>query len=185
MNKSDILSDEACIMRVIEGDTEAFGLLVARYNNRLLNWLLPLVDDRLDAEDMVQEVMVKAYLQIKSFHGNSSFSTWLYRIAYNNAISRYRKNKAKFAEIPLDDSLINIKEEEDTTPSTQSPEALRWALKKLDPREQTLLMLYYSENKSISEISRITGQSTSNVKIRLYRLRGKLKKEMSNYDEKE
>ncbi|MDO4770576.1 RNA polymerase sigma factor [Porphyromonas sp.] len=185
MDKTNILSDEACIARVTGGDTEAFGLLVARYNDKLIRMLMLMVGDRCNAEDLAQEVMIKAFTGLDSFHGHCSFSTWLYRIAYNKAVSDMRKKRNRYTEVPLNDSILQVEDDDDETETvTESPETLRWALAQLDPKDQTLLSLYYGEGKSVSELSLIAGQSPSNIKIRLFRLRNKLKKIMSAYEER-
>lgn len=187
MQRDHILTDEACIERVKEGDTEAFGLLVSRYNDRLIRMVMPLVrGERCDAEDLVQEVMIKAFTSLGSFHGQCAFSTWLYRIAYNRAVSDMRKRKAKFAEVPIEESILPADEpiDEEGGDREHSPEALEWALSQLHPKDQTLLSLYYGEGKSVAEISLIADQSPSNIKIRLFRLRNKLKTMMSSYEKR-
>lgn len=184
MDRHHLLTDEACIERVKGGDTEAFGLLVGRYNDRLIRMVMPLVRERADAQDLVQEVMIKAFEHLGSFHGQCAFSTWLYRIAYNRAVSDMRR-KAKYTEVPLEESIIPDEADGEEADEQHTPEALRWALSQLDPKDQTLLSLYYGEGKSVAELSVIADQSASNIKIRLFRLRNKLKKLMSSYEERQ
>ncbi|KGL48200.1 RNA polymerase sigma factor [Porphyromonas cangingivalis] len=184
MDRHHLLTDEACIERVKAGDTEAFGLLVGRYNDRLIRMVMPLVKEKADAEDLVQEVMIKAFEHLGSFHGQCAFSTWLYRIAYNRAVSDMRR-KSKYTEIPLEEGVISDEADDEEQESRQTPEALQWALSLLDPGDRTLLSLYYGEGKSVAELCVITDQSASNIKIRLFRLRNKLKKLMSSYEERQ
>ena len=75
--------DAELIRRTLEGHSAAFGQLVAKYQDRLYNSLVHVVDNAEDAKDVVQETFVQAFLKLKSFHGNSAFYTWLYRIAFN------------------------------------------------------------------------------------------------------
>lgn len=182
----DLFSDEACVARVQGGDSEAFGLLAARYGWRLLQWILPITQDHSDAEDVVQEAMLKAYLHIQSFHGQSSFATWLYRIAYNMAISRRRKESTRPPYIPLDKAWAADEpvESDDADFYGFTPEDLKKALLLLPPEDQVLLTLYYAEERSVADLAQITGMSVSNIKVRLFRLRNKLRKLMTR-NEKE
>ena len=183
MDRHHLLTDEACIERVKAGDTEAFGLLVERYNDRLIRMVMPLVKEKADAEDLIQEVMIKAFEHLGSFHGQCAFSTWLYRIAYNRAVSEMRR-KSKYTEVSLDENILPDTPDGTVPDEQHSLEALRWSLARLGPEDQTLLSLYYGEGKSVAELGVITGLSLSNIKIRLFRLRNKLKKLMSSYEER-
>ena len=120
---------------------------------------------------------MKAYMNLSSFNGISSFSTWLYRIAYNTAISYTRKRKNE--EYVVDDKVWNTisDTEVDDALSDESEaqiELLMNALQKLPPEDRALITLYYEEEKSVKEISSIFNLSESNVKVRLFRLRKKL-----------
>jgi RNA polymerase sigma-70 factor (ECF subfamily) len=85
------LDDETLVAKTLKGDKEAYRLLVERYQNRLLAMASDILKSREDAEDVVQESFVKAFLSLGKFKGDSSFYTWLYRIAYNMAIDVRRK----------------------------------------------------------------------------------------------
>ncbi len=179
-------SDEACVARVQGGDSEAFGLLATRYGSRLHRWIIPITQDSSDAEDVVQEAMLKAYLHIQSFHGQSSFATWLYRIAYNMAISRQRKENTRPPNIPLDEAWAADEPDEpdDADFDGFTPEDLKKALQLLPPKDRVLLTLYYAEERSVADLVQITGMSASNIKVRLFRLRNKLKKLMTKNETK-
>jgi RNA polymerase sigma-70 factor (ECF subfamily) len=84
--------DETLVSKTLAGDKEAYRLLVERYQNRLLTMVTDILKSREDAEDAVQESFVKAFLSLRNFKGQSSFYTWLYRIAYNMAIDVRRKS---------------------------------------------------------------------------------------------
>ena len=85
--------DAQLITDTLAGDTEAFGQLVHRYQSRLFNTLFQITRNREEAEDVMQEAFVQAFVKLDSFQGNSAFYTWLYRIAFNLSISRKRKKK--------------------------------------------------------------------------------------------
>ncbi len=84
--------DETLVAKTLSGDREAYRLLVERYQNRLLTMVTDILKSREDAEDVVQESFVKAFLSLRNFKGQSSFYTWLYRIAYNMAIDVRRRS---------------------------------------------------------------------------------------------
>lgn len=137
-----------------------------------------MVRNREDAEELAQDVFLKAFRSLSSFKGDCSFSTWIYRIAYNTAISGLRKKKYEF--IAIEESQIeNVPEEE--IGEALGREELSGQLEKLDAAlaqlptdERALILLFYMKEKSVEELVSITGLSTSNVKIRLYRIRKKL-----------
>ncbi|HVF09529.1 MAG TPA: sigma-70 family RNA polymerase sigma factor [Abditibacteriaceae bacterium] len=86
-------SDMALVERALNQDLAAFEQLVTRYQNRIMGFVARMLNDREEAEDVTQEVFIKAYRSLDSFRGASSFSTWLYRIAQNLCIDRARKRK--------------------------------------------------------------------------------------------
>ena len=81
------------IQAVLTGDTDAFGDLVTKYQNRLFNTMFHVAGSREEAEDIVQEAFVQAFVKLDSFQGASGFYTWLYRIAFNLSISRRRRRR--------------------------------------------------------------------------------------------
>ena len=85
--------DAQLISDTLAGNTEAFGALVLKYQGRLFNTFLQVTRSREEAEDVLQEAFVQAFVKLDSFRGNSAFYTWLYRIAFNLSISRKRKKK--------------------------------------------------------------------------------------------
>src|SRR6516165_5897009 len=94
MRKGTVSADDPrLIAESLQGDTAAFGQLVLRYQDRLYNTVYRLVDNAEDAQDVVQEAFLNAYQSLDSFKGHSEFFTWLYRIAYNTAISMKRKQR--------------------------------------------------------------------------------------------
>ena len=83
--------DDQLIARTLEGDREAFGDLVRKYQDRLYNGMVQILRHEAEAEDTVQEAFILALTKLSSFRGKSGFYTWLFRIAYNTAITRIRK----------------------------------------------------------------------------------------------
>ncbi len=164
---------------VAADDRDAFGKLVAAYSDdirRLLDTLTrgdtPLVDD------LAQEVFIKAYLSIRSFKGIARFRTWLYRIAYNEFISYVRK-KRPTQQLDIEEQLSELQADEpysDEIANGIDGPTLEKALEKLPPINRTLIQLFYYDNFSIEQISKITQLPKGTVKSYLSRARQRLAK---------
>jgi len=163
------------IERVLKGDTQYFSYFVDKYKDIVFSIALKVLRNREDAEEMAQESFVKAFKSLHTFKGDAKFSTWLYRITYNNCISEVRKRKLKF--VSTDDVQISDEVEEmnfDGIPEENRSKYVKAALEKLPEDEYTLILLYYFDDKSVEEIGEITKMTESNVKVKLFRARKKL-----------
>ena len=163
------------IEKVKKGQTQYFSYIVEKYQDVVFSIALKVLKNRDDAEEMAQESFIKVYKSLHTFKGKAKFSTWLYRITYNNCISEIRKRKMHFAstddvEVKDEDSEINL----DGIPEENRAKYVKAALEKLPEEEYTLVLLYYFEDQSIEEISRVTGLTDSNTKVKLHRARKKL-----------
>src|SRR5215210_8864827 len=107
----EIDSDLALVERALDNDLAAFEQLVARYQNKIMAYVARMLNDHEEAEDVTQEVFIKAYRSLDSFRGASSFSTWLYRIATNLCIDRARKRKRSPQEAYSLDEPLDREEE--------------------------------------------------------------------------
>jgi RNA polymerase sigma-70 factor (ECF subfamily) len=179
------ISDEDYIKRVLNGDGRAFSCLVDRHKAMVFTISLCITEQREDAEEVAQDVFLKMYQALHTFKGNSKFSTWLYSIAYNMAISHVRKSRPDY--VPLSDVEFKMSDEKDEmsffeeeTDEHQRRIALSKALNNLKQDELLLINMYYTQQMSIEQISEITKLSESNVKVKLFRTRKKLADEMSN-----
>jgi RNA polymerase sigma-70 factor (ECF subfamily) len=118
------------------------------------------------------------FRSLGAFKGESSFSTWIYKIAWHTAISEIRKKKLEC--LALDEALMeNVPEERaawlfDSGDESEQVARLERALTRLRPDERAMLLFFYTEEKSVEEIGLIMGLSLSNVKVRLHRIRKKL-----------
>ncbi|MBN1338980.1 MAG: sigma-70 family RNA polymerase sigma factor [Bacteroidales bacterium] len=170
------------IRQVLAGRPGDYAFLVNRYKNMVFNISYRILRNNEDAEEAAQDVFLKAYQALSSFSFNSKFSTWLYRIAYNTAISRTRKFMPEKTE--LDDSLINraddpqIVFDPDDSDEKDQLILLEKALQNLEAGDNSLICMYYKDDLNIEEISKITGYSESNVKVRLFRIRKKIRDEI-------
>lgn len=163
------------IEKVKKGQTQYFSYIVEKYQDVVFSIALKVLKNRDDAEEMAQESFIKVYNSLHTFKGKAKFSTWIYRITYNNCISEIRRRKIKFAstddvEVKDEGSEINL----DGIPEENRTKYVKAALEKLPEEEYTLVLLYYFEDQSIEEISKVTGLSDSNTKVKLHRARKKL-----------
>ena len=171
------------IQEMRQGNASSLRFLVGKYQDMVFTIALKISGNREDAEEIAQDVFLKCYQNIRSFRENSKFSTWLYRIAYNESISRIRRKKR--IEIGLDEKVMANLPEEDVTlnhydldPADQK-KALDMALEQLSEIDQLIVTLFYYDESSIEEIRQITLMSESNIKVRLHRIRKKLHSAMS------
>ncbi|MBE0651701.1 MAG: sigma-70 family RNA polymerase sigma factor [Bacteroidales bacterium] len=163
--------------RVIQGDTEAFGLLVKKYKDMVFTLALRMVQQREEAEEIAQDVFLKIFKALPKFKQKAKFSTWMYRIAYNECISRLRKKKnaeVSIENIPGNTARSLANEEEDWQDDEMRSRMLHNALKRLSDEDQGLVHLYYFDDLPVEEMAHVTGLSVSNVKIKLFRIRKKL-----------
>jgi RNA polymerase sigma-70 factor (ECF subfamily) len=163
------------IEKVKAGQTNYFSYIVEQYQDIVFSIALKVLKNREDAEEMAQESFIKAYKSLHTFKGNAKFSTWLYRITYNNCITEVRKRKIHFAstddiEIKDESTEINL----DGIPEENRAQAVKKAVEQLPEEQYTLILLYYFEEQSIEEISKVTKLSESNTKVKLFRARKKL-----------
>jgi RNA polymerase sigma factor (sigma-70 family) len=167
--------DSYYIKQVINGQTQYFSFIVEKYQDIVFSIALKIMKNREDAEEMAQESFIKAYNSLQGFKGKARFSTWLYRITYNTCISETRKKKHYF--ISTDDVQVEGKGEEmhpDGIPEENRARYIAEAMKRLSEEEYMLVLLYYYEDQSVEDISKVTELSASNVKVKLYRARKKM-----------
>ncbi len=167
--------DNYYIEKVINGQTSYFSYIVEKYQDIVFSIALKVLRNREDAEEMAQESLVKAFKSLHTFQGKAKFSTWLYRITYNTCISETRKKKYHYTS--TDDIQISEEAEDmnlDGIPEENRERYVKAALAKLPEDEYTLVLLYYFEEQSVEEISKVTGLTASNVKVKLHRARKKL-----------
>lgn len=186
----------AYIQRIIEGDISLFSYFVNKYKDMAFTLAFRIIENREDAEEVVQDSFVKAYKSLSKFRQDSKFSTWFYKIVVNTSLT---KAKYKFEKTEtLDDKSIPdilIEETESTylglSPNEQK-KIIYIALEQLESEKRMLLTLYYLSELSIEEISDITKIPTENLKMKIHRARkqmyliinNKLKKEIYSQDER-
>ncbi|MFA6334015.1 MAG: RNA polymerase sigma factor [Bacteroidales bacterium] len=117
------------------------------------------------SDDIAQEAFIKAYLNLNFFNGLSKFSTWLFRIAYNCYCDNRRANQ-RYRQVDIEDEVLTSNE---TTDKNYKNQELYMALAKLNEKERSVILLFYMEDKSIKEISKITDIPVNTVKSHLSR----------------
>jgi RNA polymerase sigma-70 factor (ECF subfamily) len=176
------------IDQVLQGNINAYTYIIDRHKDKAFNLAFRICCNREDAEEIAQDSFLKAYRALGSFKRKSSFSTWLYRIVYNTAVSFVRVNKKEILSLedfPADaiDFLgTGISEEEADIEYRRS--LINFAFQKISEEDRSLITLHYYEDMSTEEISEVTGISKSNVKVKLFRARQKMLQIFENAEKK-
>lgn len=171
-------NDQHYINLILDGDTNAFAVLVNRYKDLVFTLALRMLKNKEEAEEVSQDAFVKAFKSLNSFKGNSKFSTWIYKITYNTSLDRLKKNRKHFNDVPideftehqvktLDNALDNLEKKERAT-------AIQDCILLLPSEDGFLLTLYYFEEQTLEEMSKTVGLTPNNVKVKLFRARKKL-----------
>ena len=175
--------DQIYIEKVLLGDTAAFSFLVESYKDMAYTIALKIVRSPEDAEEVAQDSFVKAYQRLQTFKGDSKFSTWLYTIVYRTAISKIRKKKLEVTDI--DEYVIENHSIDFSFPQLnllkveEQKKYVTLAINSLPELDALLITLFYLNENTFDEIMEITGLTKTNIKVRLFRARKKLYKELS------
>ena len=182
-------SDEALVTATKRGDTQAFEELVLRHRQRVLAVALRITNNREDAEDVAQESFHKAFLHLEAFQEKSRFSTWLTRIAMNEALMLLRRRRGgveMLPENPDDGMESSSKAFVDRSPSPEESylrrertEFLTAAINRLGSTIRTTILLRDIEERSIKETAQILGPSITAVKARVFQGRRKLRRSLN------
>jgi RNA polymerase sigma-70 factor (ECF subfamily) len=181
-------TDEQLVRKSQQDDERAFGELVSRYESKVYSLALKMVRNPEDAEDVLQDTFLRAYRGIKSFKGNSTFSTWIYRITANSALMRLRKRQLPTVSIDDADEReapINIADwapgpvEQMLNQETQA--AMTEAIESLPPELRQVFVLRDIEELSNAEVAEILDLSVAAVKSRLHRARLKVRNRLATY----
>ena len=170
--------EEAHIIKeILSGKTEHYEYFLDCYGQQVFVLVDRIVSCQEDAEELTQDVFLKAFQQLSSFKAESSFSTWIYRIATNIAISAVRKKRNDVLRLDdsvfanLSDTQVDAALEDE---SEEQMERLQQAMNQLEADERALITLYYLEEKPLAEVAFILGMTEGNAKVKLHRIRKKL-----------
>lgn len=187
-DKEKCNNDETLILKFKQGSMVSFDELVMKYKDKVFNLCYNFLGFESEAEDMAQDVFVKVYYSLKSFKGQSLFSTWLYRITVNTCKNRLRSlsyrrtqkqfslNQPKSIDDPHSIEVPDIKFSPSQQAERKETLCFIWnAIRSLPIQMQTLIILRDFENKSYEEIMDLTGLKLGTLKSKLARARKKLR----------
>jgi RNA polymerase sigma factor (sigma-70 family) len=185
-------SDWAVVLRVQAGEVGAFDQLVLRYRERVYGVIYNMTSNREDAADLTQDAFIKAFQSINRFQGQSSFFTWLYRIAVNSTLSHLRKSKLRtffsFEKITEDDKttelLAQLTDKDGADKEVyvrELQEKLNEALQKLSIKHRTVVTLFEIDGLTHEQIAEVVGCSVGTVRSRLHYAKQLLQSELQSY----
>jgi len=183
------LGDNEIISRVLQGEQNAYAELVNRYQSYVFTLILRMVKSREDAEEIAQDVFVKAYRSLADFRGESKFSTWLYTITNTTSITFLRKKKLEVHSLD-NEKVFEVADNKDSgfranlIEQKSRVNMVNEAIAMLSPDDAEIITLFYKAEQNLEEISRILRLETNTVKVRLHRARARLKEKMEkNFSE--
>ena len=179
--------DEELITGALAGSPDAFAELERLYSPQLYSTIFRITRNREDAEDVLQETFLRAYLRLRNFEGRSSVCSWLTRIAINTALMLLRKRRCR-REAPFEQqqdsdpsgAYMDVRDDaldpEQLYDQRQRCQAIRRAIERLDPKSGVAIAIWVSEERSMKELARELGVSVASFKSRLYRARMRLRR---------
>lgn len=176
-----MLEEQWLVEHAQRGDQNAFAQLVEKYQTPVYNLAYRMLGNANDAEDAAQETFLRAYAQMKKFHGDQKFATWLLSIDAHHCIDRLRRRKFQWLSLE-DDGLSEIlmstaPEPDDEALRHEDQREVERLLERLSPASRLVVVLRYWYDQSMEDIARTTGDSVSAVKVKLHRARQVLARE--------
>ncbi|WP_179005657.1 RNA polymerase sigma factor [Winogradskyella forsetii] len=173
-----INDDQILIKAIKNGDTKAYAQLVDLYKDLVYTLALRMLKHREEAEEVAQDTFVKVFKSLDKFKGDSKFSTWIYKVTYNTCLDRIKKNKKFLNDVAIDEFTFNkldvIDNALENMIMNEKKALIRNCVAKLPEETSALLTLFYFEDLSLEEISKITNIEANTVKVKLFRARKKL-----------
>ena len=175
--------EEIVIEKLKKGEAHAYRYIVDKYKSYVFSISLKILRNREEAEESAQDTFLKAFRSIGNFRYESRFSTWLYRIAFNNAIGRTRKKTLEADPIRDVEEIRNVSEVTgamETLTHSERVKFVKKAVEMLNEEDALLINLYYWQDNSMAEVAGITGLEENIVKVKIHRARHKLHKHLSD-----
>jgi RNA polymerase sigma-70 factor (ECF subfamily) len=179
-------ADMDVISLVLKGDQNAYATLVERYKNFVFTIVLRYVKSREDAEEVSQDVFIKAYRSLAAFKGDAKFSTWLYTVTTTTCITFLRKKKIEIHSLD-NEKVFNTADNLDGGMSANQVEQksrvnmVNEAIQMLSADDAQIITLFYKGEQTLEEIAAIVGKEPNAVKVQLHRARARLKEKMQKY----
>jgi len=179
-------NDNEIISRVLRGEQPLYAEIVKRYQNFVFTIALRYAPIREDAEEIAQDVFVKAYRSLADFRGDSRFSTWLYTIVTTTSITFLRKKKLEVHSLDNEKVLAAAENVDSGFKANQveqksKVQMVNEAIALLSGDDARILTLFYKGEQSLEEIGRIMGTEPNTIKVKLYRARQRLKEKMEKH----
>lgn len=172
-SRTDWKTDEDIVRKVKRGDADAFGELMERYEGKLARYLKRFLADGDALADVLQDTLIKAYVNIQSFDEAFSFSSWIYRIAHNEAVNAIKKKKSTpfswFDPEALIPHFVHHDKTEENIDRKMLKQNLDAVLERLPPAYREVLILFFYEELSYKEIALILKIPVSSVGVRINR----------------
>lgn len=172
-----IQEENALIDRILAGEERCYAELVDHYKSYAFTIALKIVNDRAEAEEVAQDAFIKAFNYLKNFNRTARFSTWLYRIVFNTAISYKRKNRI-ITETIENKRVENPERADAAIERDDKTVFVNQALKKLNEADQLAIQLFYIKEFSLEEVADMMGQNANTIKVRIHRARQRLADEL-------
>lgn len=172
------------IDRILAGEHQLYAGLVDRYKQYTFTIAFKILQHRPEAEEAAQDAFIKAFHHLSGFNRQSRFSTWLYRIAFNTAISYKRKHRHQFQSI--ENTVIEYSQDaEGILERADKKKYLHQAMSKLSEIDRTALTLFYMQEFSLEEIAEILSMQANTIKVRIHRARLRVAEELKKVLQKE
>ncbi len=179
-------TDIDIISNVLKGNQQAYAELVQRYQNYVFTIVLRYIKSREDAEEVAQDIFIKAYRSLSDFKGASKFSTWLYTITTTTCITFLRKKKLELHSLD-NEKVFEVADNQDSGMSANQIEQksrvnmVNNAIAMLSGDDAELITLFYKGEQTLEEIAKVLGIEANAVKVRLHRARTRLKEKMQKH----
>jgi RNA polymerase sigma-70 factor (ECF subfamily) len=179
-------SDEEIVSKIREGNKDLYGVLIERYENKLTRYGKRFVSSKDSITDVVQDVFIKAYVNLNSFDTSRSFSSWIYRIAHNEYVNLLKKKKSSnFSLFEFDTffpQFVTGKNPYEEAVKKEEKEKIEKVIDILPPKYKEPLLLFLYEDKSYEEISEILEIPKATVGVRIMRAKQQLKEFLGDYE---
>lgn len=180
------LNDIEIISKVLSGDQQAYAGLVNRYQNYVFTLSLRFTKNREDAEEVSQDIFIKAYRSLADFRGASKFSTWLYTIVNNTCITFLRKKRLVTHSLD-NEKVFELADSQDSgfranlVEQKSKVSMVNKSIAMLGTDDAEVITLFYKAEQTLEEIAQILGLEANTAKVRLHRARQRLKEKMETY----
>lgn len=178
IQETTVMSDEEVVQRVRDGETSLFEIIMRRYNQRLFRIIRGILKDENEAEEVIQEAYVRAYEHLDQFAGRAKFSTWLTKIAVYEAYARLRNQHRTRSADAAEPIVTTERSPEQRTFDSELRSLLELAIDSLPDDYRSVLIMRDVEGMNISETAECLGITEQNVKVRLFRARAMIRRQL-------